>query len=415
MIRRYFVTLIVKGCVAFFFLFIVSANAYEFPPYEGLTLKLEGKIAENYSNNITYATDNEDRIEDLVTMLDLGMGIKYDRARRGLGINGRLNRQMRTDSLDVENSSERVSIDFRNEFSEYDRISLNNTYTHTQVPGLLDEGLNASDCKAYEDQFGRDQVRQIFPECDKFEEEFGRFTGKFDSHNNIASLNYSRDFSDQYSISTGYSYSSHWSPEEGTSNSNGNSVSFKINYGYSAITIFSLSYNFNENRYEEGGDISSQSVAVGVRRYITELLYFNARVGKNFSSSTDNMEIETSVTGEIDEKTTSDIAFFKGDRISSDSEDIFRSWRVTGSLTRALLEDLKSSISGFYGQGRFISVDVTDSLLGGSVDLSYDFWSDQRGKNISGKMGYTYSDLDSTEENRSYSRSGVTLGLTAGF
>jgi hypothetical protein len=135
----------------------------------------------------------------------------------------------------------------------------------------------------------------------------------------------------------------------------------------------------------------------------------------NFSSSTDNMEIEASVTGQIDEKTNSNIAFFKGDRISSDREDIFRSWRVTGGLTRELSEDLRSSISGFYGQGKFVSIDVIDSLLGGSIDLSYDFWRDKKGKNIGGNMGYTYSDLDSTEENRSYSRSGVTLGLTAGF
>jgi hypothetical protein len=412
---RYLISVVAKVCLAFFFLFITSANAYEFPPYEGLNLKIEGQIAENYSNNITFASENEDRIEDLMTMLDLGMGIQYERARRVLGIEGSLNRQMRTKTWDIDNSSERIVVDFRNEFSEYDRVDLNITYSHTQVPGQLDEGLNASECRVLEDRFGREQVRQIYPECDKFEEEFGRFTGKFDSHNNIASLNYSRDFSDQYSISTGYSYSSHWSPEEGTSDSNGNSVSFRINYGYSAITIFSLSYNFNENRYEEGGDISSQSGSIGVRRYITELLYFNARVGMNFSSSTENTEIEASFTGQTDEKTTSNIAFFKGDRISSDSEDIFRSWRVTGSLTRELLEDLRSSISGFYGQGKFISIDVTDSLLGGSVDLSYDFWSDQRGKNISGKMGYTYSDLDSTEEKRSYSRNGVTLGLTAGF
>jgi hypothetical protein len=414
-IIRHLLIKIANGCLAFFFFFIASVNAYEFPPYEGLNLKIEGQIAENYSNNITFASDNEDRIEDLMTMLDLGLGVQYERATRVLGINGRLNRQLRTKSGDFDNSSERISIDFKNEFSKYDRIILNSSYTHTQVPGLLDEGLNARDCKELEDRFGVDQVRQIYPECDKFEEEFGRFTGKFDSYNNIVVLNYSRDFSDLFNIRTGYSYRSHWSPEEGTTDSYGNQASFGINYGYSAITIFSLSYSLNENRYKEGDVILMQSASIGLRRYITELLYVNGKLGMDFSSSSNNVAVEASLAGQIDENTSANISYFQGDQISSDREDIFRSWRVTGGLTRELSEDLRSSISGFYGQGEFISISVTDSLFGGSLDVSYDFWRDKKGKNISGKLGYTYSDLYSTDETRSYSRNGVTLGLTVGF
>ncbi len=259
MIKKYLVSIIIaKGCLAYLFLFITSANAYEFPPYEGLNLKIEGHLAENYSNNISFASDNEDRIEDLITMMDLGTGIKYERARLALGINGRLTRQIRTDSWDVENSSERISMDFRNEFSQYDRISFNSAYIHTQVPGLLDEGLSASECNSLEDRFGRDLIRQIYPECDKFEEEFGRFKGKFDSYNTITNVNYVREIGDQFNVITGYSYRSHWSPEEEAIDSFGNNVNFQINYGYSVITVFSLSYSFSENRYKEGDVISQQ-------------------------------------------------------------------------------------------------------------------------------------------------------------
>ncbi|MBI5664808.1 MAG: hypothetical protein HZC49_06945, partial [Nitrospirae bacterium] len=168
----------------------------------------------------------------------------------------------------------------------------------------MDEGLNANQCKEYEDRFGKDQVRQLYPECDKFEEEFGRFKGKFDSYNNMASLNYSRDVADQFNISAGYSYRRYWSPEEGTRDSNGNSLRLRIDYGYSPITIFSLSYYFDENRYDEGDAISRQSVDIGVRRYITKVLYLSGRFGRDYYSSSDNTEIEVSVTGQIDEKTT---------------------------------------------------------------------------------------------------------------
>ncbi len=135
----------------------------------------------------------------------------------------------------------------------------------------------------------------------------------------------------------------------------------------------------------------------------------------DFTSSSSNIAIEASVIGQIDDKTTSNISYLKGDEISSDREDLFRNWRVTGSLTRELSEDLSGSISGFYGQGKFISIDVTDSLLGGSINLYYEFWRDKKGMNISGDIDYSYSNLDSTDENRSYSRNGVTLGLKMGF
>ncbi|MEW6601780.1 MAG: hypothetical protein AB1499_12485, partial [Nitrospirota bacterium] len=103
----------IPGSMAFLLFFTVSANAYEFPPYEGLSLKIEGQIAEDYSNNVTFAPDNEDRTEELLTVLDLGMGIKYDKSRRSLALNGRLNRQMSTDTMDIENSSERVTANFQ--------------------------------------------------------------------------------------------------------------------------------------------------------------------------------------------------------------------------------------------------------------------------------------------------------------
>ncbi|MBI5664807.1 MAG: hypothetical protein HZC49_06940 [Nitrospirae bacterium] len=70
-----------SGCLVFFFLFISSASAYEFPPYEGLNLKIDGQLAESYSNNITFASENEERMEDILTVLDLGMGLQYERER----------------------------------------------------------------------------------------------------------------------------------------------------------------------------------------------------------------------------------------------------------------------------------------------------------------------------------------------
>ncbi|MEW6601333.1 MAG: hypothetical protein AB1499_10230, partial [Nitrospirota bacterium] len=211
-------------------------------------------------------------------------------------------------------------------------------------------------------------------------------------------------------------YGSKWSPEEGTTDSRRSNGNIRINYGFSPITVFSWAYNYSDTRYKEREPISRQSVSIGIRQYITQLFYINGRIGMDYSSSsTNNTKVEASLTGPIDEKTALNIAYLKGDEISSDREDLFRNWRVTGSLTRELSEDLISSLSGFYGEGKFVDLDVIDSLLGVSLNITYDFWEDKKGKSIRGNVGYTYSDLSSTDENRSYSRSGVTLGLTVGF
>ena len=79
------------------------------------------------------------------------------------------------------------------------------------------------------------------------------------------------------------------------------------------------------------------------------------------------------------------------------------------------MEDLIFSLSGFYGQGDFVSAEVTDTFLGVGADISYTFWRDKFGKSVDGRLGYTYSDLDSTDAERGYSRIGLDAGLTVSF
>jgi len=110
-----------------FLLLLSPAIAYEFPPYQGITLKILGDISESYSNNITYASDNENRVEDFRTMLNLGLDFKYEGKTRSLGFSGRANRELFADSSNERNPSESVMLSFNNDFSEYDRIRFINT------------------------------------------------------------------------------------------------------------------------------------------------------------------------------------------------------------------------------------------------------------------------------------------------
>ncbi len=135
----------------------------------------------------------------------------------------------------------------------------------------------------------------------------------------------------------------------------------------------------------------------------------------NFTPSINSTSIETLFTGEIDEETTAHISYSKGIEISSDQEELFNSWQVNGQFSRYLLEDLHSSLSGFYGQGEFVSAGVTDTLIGAYIALTYNFWKNKRGATVKGSVGYSYSNLDSTDINRGYDRNSVNLELTASF
>jgi hypothetical protein len=414
--KRYFLNICCAGCWALFVVFVTSAKAYEFPPYEGLSLKVNGQVAESYSTNVTYASRSEDRVEDFLTNFSLSGGLIYDGIRRTVELNGFLYRQLLTNKGTLENSSERIYFISRNDFSKYDSITISDTYVHTQVPGtLVDKGLNYEQCQKLIDLYGRDQVTKLYPECDKFAEQFGRTIGRLDSFSNTINLVYNRNLGERFNITAGYIFSQRWSPEEGATDSDVNLLRFGANYGLSAATNFSLAYSYQNSSYDPGSNINLKRVNAGIRHYITERLYVEIEAGKDFSSSTDSTDIEASVSGDIDKKTSVRIAYSRGADVSSETEDVFRNWRVSGNVKRELMEDLNVSFSGFYGQGDFVSANITDTFVGGSFDISYNFWRGKLGELVSGRMGYTYSNLDSTDGARGYSRTGLDAGLSVSF
>ena len=79
-------------------------HAYEFPPYEGVTLKIDGKISEDYSNNITYSQDDENRIEQWTTLLTLGLHLGYEGKKGALKLGGQMTQPIRFEDSDVRAS-----------------------------------------------------------------------------------------------------------------------------------------------------------------------------------------------------------------------------------------------------------------------------------------------------------------------
>lgn len=391
------------------------ANAYEFPPYQGITLKISGNISENYNNNITFASDEENKVEDFRTMLNLGLDFQYEGKTQFIGFSGKATRQILEEESDVTSSTENIAVTFNNEFSKYDRISLRNSYTHTQEPGSSQGDFDINACRDYYANSGL-TVSQIESKCNEFNEEFGRFKGRFDSYSNNLYFTYSRYISETFDMSANYGYGQYWSAEEGTNDSESNSGGIKFNYKYAEPTTFSLSYDYQISNYEEGDDISRQSIQAGILQYITRRLYFNGNIGRDIVSSGDSsISLGATLTSEMDEKTMASLSYSQGTEISSNQGDTFKNWQISSNFTRLLMEDLNSSLSVFYGKGEYSAAEVTDTLSGAGLNVSYEFWRNKRGANIKGNLGYSYSKLDSTEEDRGYTRSSVNSSLTLAF
>ena len=397
------------------FFMTASASAYEFPPYRGIALKITSDITGNYSNNVTFASDKESKIEDFRTMLNLGLNFQYSSQRRVLGFSGLMKRQIYNTASNIRNPSENVAVSYLEALTKYDSISLRNTFTHTQEPGSATGDFDMENCRDYYVGFGY-STTEIESICNEFNEEFGRYKGRFDSYSNNFSFNYNKTLSEAFDFSVNYGFVQNWSDVYGTNDSDSNIFGLLTTYKHSAATSFSLKYDYQISSFGRGSDISQQSVNAGIGQYITKKHYFNANLGQTkVSSGSNSMTAGATFKSEIDEKTSASLSYSQGVQINTNTNDTFENWQVKGSLSRKLLEDLKSSLTAFYGKGDYSSSSITDTLLGASAKLSYKFWQSKRGSSMHGSLGYSYSDLASTDAGREYTRNSINTSLVVAF
>jgi len=353
-------------------------------PYKGMEITINGQVTEMYDDNIRFA--HKDKQADFITSLGLSVGVKHEGRRRSLDLTGQINQGFHAKFRDTKSSSENLTLNFKNEFSERDRVSLTDTFSHTHT-------------------------------AVSFEEEFLTTRGRSERFNNSFNLNYSRDISEHFTAIARYT---NWlnkitEVEGDQRDSYANRAGLELNYLHSVATTFSLFYVFTTTRYKDSGDNFTHTIATGMRKYLTKRLFLDGKVGIDFITSANNKDtvknaIEVSLTDEIDENTIAEVTFIRRDSATSDTDDIFSNWRITGSLKKQLSERLNGSFSGFYGQGKTVSAGITNKLLGASGAISYEFT-----EHLAGDFSYAYSIFDSSDETGGYNRSTASIGLTTVF
>ena len=398
-----------------FFLFMTaSANAYEFQQYRGMTLKIIGNITANYSNNVTYASDNERKTEAFRTMLDLGLDFEYIGKRRSMGFYGTLKRQIHSSASNVRNPSENLRLYYRDELTKYDSIYLTNTFSHTQEPGNVTGGFNMEECRNFYKDSGLTTTEIEFL-CNEFNEEFGSLRGKYDRNRNTFDITYNKELSKELRLSTGYSHNLTWTDLESGQDTSQDTL--KVNAHYTKeLNRYSLSYS-----YSESGKTNIQNVSAGIRRDLTKHLYVNVTAGLSMSSiggvkyTNENYSVSLGNEILINNRTSATINFSRRMQIRQDREGIFDNWRVSANLRRDILKELIGNVTYFYGEGSYLSTNEKDEFQGASVRLTYLIWEGKKSQRINGRLGYTYSQLVSNVENRDYQRSTADLGIVAQF
>lgn len=117
-----------------------------------------------------------------------------------------------------------------------------------------------------------------------------------------------------------------------------------------------------------------------------------------------------SLTDEINENTRARLSFIKEYSLNPYSEDVFDNWEVSASLDTAITKRLLSRVSVFYGDGKYIAADITDSLGGAKAGLSYELK-----KNMKLDVDYSYTKVISSDDSREFDKNSASCGLRMDF
>lgn len=348
----------------------------------GLDLEPTVSIRETYDDNITYVSSQAK--SDFITSLDIGLNAKYEERARSLNLSAGVGRDFFERHANFDNTYENISLSAGQEFSKYSRLSLNDTFSHSEEPR-------------------------------SFEEEFGRAAGRYSIYRNRFGIDYSKEITRQFSLLTRYGNEATQYSRNDLSDSILNSIGLESDYAVSSMTIAFFSYDFARRDFNPGAEASTQTVAGGIRQYLNSQLLLDTKIGVNLVKAYNDQRYHkplfyASLIEDIDENSRARISFKKEYYTNAYSSDIFNYWELSSAIAQRLSERLSGTISCFYGQGKYITFGIKDKLGGLDTGINYDL-----SKNVIASLKYAYSETQSNTDSREYKKNTVSAGLKIGF
>ncbi|MBN2097698.1 MAG: outer membrane beta-barrel protein [Candidatus Omnitrophica bacterium] len=367
---------------AYIFAFLLLATAAFGFDAEDLDVQVRANVSETYDDNITFA--HQDAKKDFITSFSLGTDLKYEQKMRSLSLAANIFQQLFADCSDFNNTSQDLSLDYKQELSKYARLSLLNRFSHSYEPR-------------------------------SFEDAFGRSGGRYSYYRNRFSLGYIKDISKQLSVGARYANELNEISREDLADSYLNNFGLDATYFLSSNNILSGSYDFSNRNFNPGSSASTNSLATGLRHYFTEQLYFDGRAGLDiinsfFEKSYTKPLIFAALTSDIDETAQASLSFSQQYTTTSYTQDLFKQWRLSAALNKQLFKRLNCALSAFYGEGEYVSSSITDELNGASCSLRYDL-----NEQLTGTLSYSYTSVDSNLNTREYSKNRISLRLSYDF
>lgn len=348
----------------------------------GFDFDINSSVSTSFDDNVTFVKDNKK--SDNVTNLKLGLGAKQEQKTYRLNIEGNIAQHLFADNSSFNNNSQDVNIDFRKEISRYDRISVGNRFVHSEEPR-------------------------------SFEDDFGRTSGRYSYYRNTFNTEYIKDISKHISIQGHYGNENYSASRESIRDSLLHRVGADAIYIQSSATAFLMGYDFTTRHLEDIGSADVHTLSTGLRHSLTKQLYLDARAGVSFveafdGSNASEPSVIVALTNDFSETDSASLSYSQTSMPSSFSADIFDSWRVAASVARQLLERLRMTMSVFFGEGDFEALGLTDKQTGVNARLHYDV-----SKDAVAFLAYTFSQIDSNIDTRSYARNLVELGVRVAF
>lgn len=335
-----------------------------------------------YDDNITSVETGEK--DDVSAFFVLGLEGTHESKTQTIKISGSIDQEVFAQEDNFNSTSQYLDLDYKKEFSSYDRLTFANEFIHADRPRSLAD-------------------------------EFVTTAGRFDYYLNRSDLHYGHDFTEKFSLQLKYTNQIYDPSVSTSSNSSLNKPGLQADYQFNSFTTGSLLYDYHNYNFDPGGTAHRHSPAVAVRQYLTEQFYADIKAGSDFIRDTNNDDtahpnFSFGLTNEMDETTQAGLIFVKEHSFNYDSSDVFDNWRVSIFGNRQISERVSLNGVLFSGGGEFQQSGTKQKFNGLGVTAGYDI-----NTNVQATLHYMFSRNDSSSAGDDYQKNTVSLGMRVKF
>ncbi|MCA9400693.1 MAG: outer membrane beta-barrel protein [Candidatus Omnitrophica bacterium] len=348
----------------------------------GKNLELHGSVSNRYTDNLLSA--EVDEMEDFVTDLSLGFGFVKEEQTFDFSFIGYISQEIYGEYTQFNNTSEDLNFSFHKTFSKQTTLEITHDFRHAEQP-------------------------------EDFEDAFGRTTGLYSYYDNELSISLQHDLSKSNNITMEYSAEYYDLDRQDINSSLYHEAGLTWRHNRSLKTAFLAEYEFVNRDFIGGNDYSAHSALTGVERWLTSQVLLEIKGGSSFietftGDSKVRPKMEIRLTDDLSERTQFLFRVVHDYSSKTSKEDLFKRWEYSGRLKHKFSSRINSSCTLFYGTGEFDGLNLEDDFFGIRARGEY-LLSDA----MSVFLSYAYTDNNSNDPGREYTKNTVTAGLDIQF